>query len=113
MFLFSGIFFPIDALPPLAGLAGGSENDPDQSTTCVIDVAGLGHAADEGQDWRHLLTVILGSASEALEGLPQDFVAQWQANHAAFPRGVDLFLATPQQIVGLPRSTRIETTVEA
>lgn len=102
-----------DALPPLEAFAGGSENYPDQSTTCVIDVAALGHAADEGQDWRLSGPGIQGGACLRVTGLPPDFVAQWAANHAAFPRGVDLFLATPQQIVGLPRSTRIETTVEA
>ena len=102
-----------DDLPALEAFAGGSENYPDQSTTCVIDVAGLGHAADEGQDWRLSGPGIQGGACLRVTGLPPDFVAQWAANHAAFPRGVDLFLATPQQIVGLPRSTRIEHTVEA
>lgn len=102
-----------DDLPALEAFAGGSENYPDQSTTCVIDVAGLGHAADEGQDWRLSGPGIQGGACLRVTGLPPDFLAQWAANHAAFPRGVDLFLATPQQIVGLPRSTRIEHTVEA
>lgn len=102
-----------DALRPLAHFSNGSENYPDQSTTCVIDVADLGHAADEGQDWRLSGPGIQDRACLRVTGLPQDFVAQWAANYAAFPRGVDLFLATPRQIVGLPRSTRIEHTVEA
>lgn len=102
-----------DALPPLAHFSSGSENYPDQSTTCVIDVAGLGHAADEGQDWRLHGPGIQGGACLRVTGLAPDFVTQWADNHAAFPRGVDLFLATPGQIVGLPRSTRIEHTVEA
>lgn len=106
-------FAASDALPPLARFASGSENYPDQSTTCVIDVADLGHAADEGQDWRLSGPGIQGGACLRVTGLPQDFVAQWVANHAAFPRGVDLFLATDQQIVGLPRTTRIDVFKEA
>lgn len=102
-----------DAWPSLEGFAWGSENYPDQSTTCVVDVAGFRHEAEEGEDWRLSGPGIQGGACLRVTGLPPDFVAQWAANHAAFPRGVDLFLATPQQIVGLPRSTRIEHTVEA
>lgn len=40
-------------------------------------------------------------------GLPADFAAQWAANHAAFPRGVDAFLVAGRCISGLPRSTRL------
>lgn len=100
-----------DDLPPLDAFAGGSENYPDQSTTCVIDVLSL--AAGGADDWRLSGPGIPGETTLGVQGLPQDFVVQWAANHAAFPRGVDLFLATAQQIVGLPRSTRIDTTVEA
>jgi alpha-D-ribose 1-methylphosphonate 5-triphosphate synthase subunit PhnH len=50
------------------------------------------------QDVKHL----------AVDGLPVDFLAQWTANHASFPRGVDLFLASAQQLVGLPRTTSIQ-----
>jgi alpha-D-ribose 1-methylphosphonate 5-triphosphate synthase subunit PhnH len=44
----------------------------------------------------------------AVDGLAIDFLAQWTANHASFPRGVDLFLASAQQLVGLPRTTSIQ-----
>jgi alpha-D-ribose 1-methylphosphonate 5-triphosphate synthase subunit PhnH len=44
----------------------------------------------------------------AVDGLSADFQAQWAANHACFPRGVDLFLATQTQLVGLPRTTSIQ-----
>jgi alpha-D-ribose 1-methylphosphonate 5-triphosphate synthase subunit PhnH len=100
-----------DDLPALEAFAGGSENYPDQSTTCVIDVVSI--SADGADPWRLSGPGIQGESTLQAQGLPPDFIAQWAANHAAFPRGVDLFLATPQQIVGLPRSTRIEHTVEA
>ena len=49
----------------------------------------------------------------SVHGLPDDFVTQWEANQARFPCGVDLFLATPTHIAGLPRSTRVRATQEA
>ena len=45
-------------------------------------------------------------AALQVDGLPDDFEAQWAANHGVFPRGVDLLLATADHIVGLPRTTR-------
>lgn len=102
-----------DALPVLSSFAGGSENYPDQSTTCVIDVADFDHGPDAGPGWRLSGPGIEGEAGLRVEGLPPDFVAQWDANHATFPRGVDLFLATHRQIVGLPRTTRIDVLKEA
>ncbi|AMM23981.1 phosphonate C-P lyase system protein PhnH [Variovorax sp. PAMC 28711] len=96
-----------DATPPLEAFAQGSDTYPDQSTTCVVDVAAL--TANPAGGWTLSGPGIQSSAHLAVEGCDADnFVAQWRANHAAFPRGVDVYLATPRQIVGLPRSTRIE-----
>jgi alpha-D-ribose 1-methylphosphonate 5-triphosphate synthase subunit PhnH len=41
-------------------------------------------------------------------GLPDDFAARLAGNHALFPRGVDLVLASGAQIAALPRSTRLK-----
>ena len=43
-----------------------------------------------------------------VEGLPDDFTAQWAANGALFPRGVDLILCAGTQLCALPRTTCIE-----
>jgi alpha-D-ribose 1-methylphosphonate 5-triphosphate synthase subunit PhnH len=43
----------------------------------------------------------------ALLGLPKSFWAQWQANHAAFPQGVDLIFTCAEHALGLPRTTRV------
>lgn len=99
-----------DECPELDRFAQGSDAYPDQSTTCVVDVTAL----DEGGSgaWTLRGPGIRESASIAVDGLPRTgattFAAQWSANHAAFPHGVDIFLAAPGQIVGLPRTTRIE-----
>ena len=41
-------------------------------------------------------------------GLPGDFLAMAQANHELFPRGVDTLLVAGAQMIGLPRSTKLE-----
>ncbi|MGJ7505231.1 phosphonate C-P lyase system protein PhnH [Variovorax sp. ZT5P49] len=99
-----------DECPPLERFAKGSDAYPDQSATCVLDVAALTEGGKAG--WTLRGPGIQHSTRVEVGGLPRpgasDFTAQWAANHAGFPRGIDLFLAAPQQIVGLPRTTRIE-----
>ena len=100
-----------DTWPALTQLALGSDDYPDQSATCVLEVGALhGDAGD--------VLVLTGpgiqdKACLRVAGLPADFAEQWAANHAAFPRGVDAFLASDMRVVGLPRSTRVQTMVEA
>lgn len=94
-----------DALPALASLDAGTDAYPDQSATCVIELPALDTAGTDG-----LVLTGPGIATEqslCAAGLPGDFVAQWEANHRRFPRGVDVFLATFTHIAGLPRSTRV------
>jgi alpha-D-ribose 1-methylphosphonate 5-triphosphate synthase subunit PhnH len=102
-----------DGMPPLESLQRGSDEYPDQSATCVIDVAVLAPAAQGAGAWRLTGPGIRESQSLHVAGLPGDFERQWADNHAAFPRGVDLVLATATHIAGLPRTTRIASTVEA
>jgi alpha-D-ribose 1-methylphosphonate 5-triphosphate synthase subunit PhnH len=100
-----------DEPPVFDSFDQGSDTYPDQSTTCVMDVPALAEGEDVGA-WTLSGPGIREHAKLEVYGLPhevaQRLVAQRAANHAAFPRGIDLFLATPRQIVGLPRSTRIE-----
>jgi alpha-D-ribose 1-methylphosphonate 5-triphosphate synthase subunit PhnH len=103
-------------LPPLGAFAQGSQSYPDTSTTCVIDVKAF--AADDpvigsAAHWTLRGPGIAGASRLAVDGLPPDFLRQWAANHAAFPRGVDLLLATPGQVLGLPRTTRIDLSTGA
>lgn len=103
-----------DELPALERFAQGSDTYPDQSTTCVLEVPSFvvsGETSDVG-GWRLRGPGIRGQAHLNVGGLTQEaaarLIAQRSLNHEAFPHGVDLFLATPHQIVGLPRTTRIE-----
>lgn len=96
-----------DVVPPLDSLAPGSDIYPDQSATCVVDVLrATATPADSAGAWHLRGPGIQEVAALQVEGLPDDFEARWAANHAVFPRGVDLLLATAGHIVGLPRTTR-------
>lgn len=99
-----------DECPRLDRFAQGSDAYPDQSTTCVVDVAAL--AANGPEAWTLRGPGIRDSESLAVDGLPRTgattFATQWSANHALFPRGIDMLLVAPRQLAGLPRTTRIE-----
>jgi len=41
-------------------------------------------------------------------GLPPGFLAEWEANRALFPRGVDVILCAGDHLAALPRTVRIE-----
>ena len=101
-----------DELPTLESFALGTDEYPDHSTTCVIDIA----ASSLPTTKTPTLTLVgpgiantstIGQLSASAAQLAS-FVSQWAQNHASFPRGVDVFFATSTGLIGLPRTTRIE-----
>jgi len=98
------------ALVDLAGdglelglFAQGTAEYPDRSTTIVVQAASL----DAGPRLALSGPGIKGEAALAAAPLPIDFVAQWTANRAGFPLGVDLLLTVDARLAALPRSTAI------
>jgi alpha-D-ribose 1-methylphosphonate 5-triphosphate synthase subunit PhnH len=93
-------------MPSLDGFAQGEPQYPDRATLVIVQVAQLLASGPiyEGP----------GFASPrpfTTQPAPPDFVAQWHANHALFPRGVDLLFVAPGSMAALPRSTRPTTPV--
>ncbi|MCE1235966.1 MAG: phosphonate C-P lyase system protein PhnH [Hyphomicrobiales bacterium] len=82
----------------------GADIDPSTSTTVVLQVAGFG----EGRRYRLSGPGIETTREIAILGAPADLAARGAENRALFPRGIDLILASPTAVVGLPRTTRIE-----
>jgi len=93
-----------DELPQLSELRLGNDTYPHQSATCVIEVRGL---QADAPGWTLRGPGIPGERSLSIQGLPMAFEALWADNHAKFPCGVDVFLTTPTQLAGLPRTTRM------
>ncbi len=89
--------------PPFDRFALGTAEYPDRSTTLVLQVH------DFGQGTRFSLSGpgIAASVSFAAEPLPLDFCDRLAANHALFPRGVDVILVSPRGVAALPRSARV------
>ena len=91
-------------MPPLAALAAGSDAGPEDSATLVLQVPALG----EGRAYTLSGPGLRTPARLLVAGLPADFTAQWAANHALYPRGVDLVLCAGERLCALPRSVRVE-----
>lgn len=86
-------------MPELSDFAQGEPDFPDRSTTLMVSVAGFSHGP--------LLLSGPGLKTPrpfGAEGLPDDFADRMAANRSVFPLGVDLVLAAPGAIIGLPRS---------
>lgn len=97
------VFVVCDALPDLAALANGTDEEPQAGATVLMQVAALeGGAA---------LTIagpgLAGPEILAVPGLPGDFAAVWAANHALFPRGVDLVICAGEALLALPRTLAV------
>ena len=97
------VFAVATTLPDLAALAAGTDAGPEESATLILQVAALGAGRRltlAGPGLQH-------PAALAVDGLPDGFVAAWAANHARYPRGVDIILCAGTAIAALPRSVQI------
>jgi alpha-D-ribose 1-methylphosphonate 5-triphosphate synthase subunit PhnH len=86
-----------------APFASGTAEYPDRSTTVVAQASTL----EAGLPLRLSGPGLKGEATLAVTPLPSDFLAQWAANHAGFPLGVDLIFAADARLAALPRSTQV------
>ncbi|MBC2886590.1 phosphonate C-P lyase system protein PhnH [Ochrobactrum sp. CM-21-5] len=91
------------SLPALSSFAQGNAEFPDRSTTIVLAVSSL----ETGQCFNLKGPGIKDEHVLHVEGLPQDFIAQWRENGAQFPLGVDLVLVCEGAVAALPRTTRV------
>jgi alpha-D-ribose 1-methylphosphonate 5-triphosphate synthase subunit PhnH len=89
--------------PPLAAFPAGDDRYPDRSATLLWQLPAL----DGGAPLELTGPGIDGTTTIAPAGLPADFPAQWAANHARYPRGVDVVLIAGDGLIGLPRSVAV------
>lgn len=93
----------VAVMPALEAFSPGSAESPEHAATLLIEVPSLsdGPAVEwHGPGIREMQTVHLA-------GLPPSFWTRWQANHAAFPQGVDIVFTCADAVLGLPRTTRV------
>lgn len=89
--------------PGLADLQAGTDAEPQDGATLILQIPAL----TGGRALTLRGPGLAAPAAFAPRGLPADFAAQWGANHARFPRGVDLILCAGTQLAALPRSTHV------
>ena len=90
-------------LPVLDRFAFGSSEYPDRSTTLVLQIGSLSHGVayelrGPGIDGSTLLTASIE---------PRDLFDRLAVNAALFPRGIDVVLVAGEEIVAIPRTTRL------
>ena len=91
-------------MPRLDTLALGTDAEPERSATLILQVAALG----TGSAYTLSGPGLAHPARLCVAGLPGDFPAQWAANRALYPRGVDLILCAGAHLCALPRSVHVE-----
>ncbi len=91
------------SLDNLALFGLGSDEYPDESTTLVIEVDALTNSTGVTLEGPGIENTQIFSAAP----LPAAFWAMAKANHALYPRGVDMIFVTEKSLACLPRSTRI------
>jgi alpha-D-ribose 1-methylphosphonate 5-triphosphate synthase subunit PhnH len=96
-------FAVADELLDFATLDAGTDEAPERSATVIVQVLSIG----AGTPFRLAGPGIKDSATLRVKGLPADFASRWAANHALFPRGVDLVLTCGEVLTALPRSVAI------
>ncbi len=93
-----------DEAPALSALAQGEPAYPDRSTTLIVAVP------MPGEDSAVRLSGPGIKGQRALHDgvVPAARRAEFAHNRAAFPLGVDVILAAPGHVLGLPRTTTME-----
>jgi len=90
--------------PSLEAFNAGDEQFPDRSTTVILQTSHL--STEKGA--RLSGPGIKGSTPLELSCLPVSWLAERKNLHDLYPLGIDLIITTPDKMVALPRSTRIE-----
>ena len=91
------------ALPGLDRFAFGSNEYPDRSTTLILQVESL----TQGPVLELRGPGIDGTAVLRAAIQPPDLFARLEINRTLFPRGIDVVLVHDDNIVAIPRTTRL------
>ncbi len=89
---------------PLSEWNWGSLAEPEHSATGFIQVRTFGEGIPVTLKGPGIPT----QRRFAISDLSLQFWREWQDQTQAYPQGLDLFLLTPDQVVGLPRTSKVE-----
>ncbi|MEO0456885.1 MAG: phosphonate C-P lyase system protein PhnH [Cyanobacteria bacterium P01_A01_bin.114] len=91
-----------DATPDLSVFNRGTPEYPEASTTVLMQLGSLTQGSKVVLQGPGILEEITVSPQ-----VSSVFWQQWQSNQARYPLGVDVLCLSDQQILGLPRSSRV------
>jgi alpha-D-ribose 1-methylphosphonate 5-triphosphate synthase subunit PhnH len=91
-------------MPELEHFDPGTDEYPDRSATVIVQAWAL----SAGTGRRLTGPGIESEARLDALGLPERFWASLRANHARFPRGIDVLITAGSRLAALPRTTRVE-----
>ncbi|MEB3218841.1 MAG: phosphonate C-P lyase system protein PhnH [Nostocales cyanobacterium 94392] len=89
----------VETIPELSNFNLGTAERPETSTTLLIPV----ESWEGGQSVELIGPGILAN-QQISPKLPARFWNFWKANHQTYPQGIDVFLFTDTQVMGLPRT---------
>lgn len=92
------------SMPPLDTFGLGDPRYPDRSASLIIQAGGIDTT---GHGKRFVGPGIRDSETVAIDGLMPGFWQQRAALAAQLPLGIDLFFVAGQQVLALPRTTRL------
>jgi len=92
-----------NALPRLDSFSFGSAEYPDRSTTLILQVESL----TQGRPYELRGPGINGAVVLRAAIEPEDLFGRLAVNAASFPRGIDVVLVAGEEIVAIPRTTRL------
>jgi alpha-D-ribose 1-methylphosphonate 5-triphosphate synthase subunit PhnH len=92
------------SLPDLTTLPNGTDETPETAATIILQVKAL----NTGRKFILAGPGLREPTDLLADGLPSDFEAIWQRNHALFPRGIDLILCAGSQLTALPRGVTVK-----
>lgn len=96
------------SMPPLETFARGDLRYPDRSASLIIQAAAIRSPSEPGGNGNRFAGPgIRESQAVAIDGLPSDFWRQRAALAAQLPLGIDLFFVAGQQVLAMPRTTRL------
>jgi len=93
------------SLPDLKDFNQGSAEDPEHSTTMLIQVQDFTSGIAQRLNGPGILESI-----EIAPNFPKTFWDQWTRNHHTYPQGVDCFLLSHNTVMGLPRTAKVLAT---
>lgn len=95
------------SMPPLDAFALGDPRYPDRSASLIIQAAAIDASPSGEGGHRFVGPGIRETETLAIDGLPSDFWQQRAALAEQLPLGIDLFFVAGQQVLALPRTTRL------